>query len=83
MSREGPGLLAESDKAFRPQKRTSRNFLYLWAIFSLLDPDTDSGTPLNPDPIRIWIRIHNTASHPPFPPVVLHKVIVDASQYST
>jgi hypothetical protein len=41
------------------------HFLFLWAIFALLDPgpdtdtgpDTDPATPLNPDPIRI----HNTA----------------------
>jgi hypothetical protein len=25
-------------------------FLCLWVIFVLLDPDTDPGTPLNPDP---------------------------------
>jgi hypothetical protein len=25
-------------------------FLCLWVIFALLDPDTDPGTPLNPDP---------------------------------
>ncbi len=31
----------------------------LWVIFSLLDPDTVPGMPLNPDPIRI--RIHSTA----------------------
>ncbi len=42
------------------------NFLLcLWVIFALLDPDpgTDPGTPLNPDPIwiRIRIRIHSTA----------------------
>ncbi len=24
------------------------------------DPDTDPGTPLNPDPTRVWIRIPNT-----------------------
>jgi hypothetical protein len=28
-------------------------FLFLCAIFALLDPDPDPGTPLNPDPIRI------------------------------
>ncbi len=33
-------------------------FLLLWVIFALLDPDPDSGIPLNPDPIRI--RIHKT-----------------------
>ncbi len=33
-------------------------FLCLLAIFALLDPDTDPGTPLNPDSIRI--RIHST-----------------------
>ncbi len=49
------------------QKRTLRNFfLCLWVIFVLLDriansdPDTDPGTQLNPDPIRIWI--HSTGS---------------------
>jgi hypothetical protein len=25
-------------------------FLYVCVIFALLDPDTDPGTPLNPDP---------------------------------
>jgi hypothetical protein len=41
-------------------------FQFLWVIFALLnpDPDTDSGTPLNPEPIRIRIRIHNTAGGP-------------------
>jgi hypothetical protein len=28
-------------------------FLSLWAIFALLDPDSDPGTPLNPDP-QLW-----------------------------
>jgi hypothetical protein len=36
-------------------------FLCLLVIFALLDPDTDSWTPLNPDPIRIWI--HSTESN--------------------
>jgi hypothetical protein len=47
-------------EAFSPQKRTSsasKNEIYylfsifvtLWVIFALLDPDTDPGTPLNPD----------------------------------
>ncbi len=31
-------------------------FLRLWVFFALLDPDTDPGTPLNPDPIRIRIQ---------------------------
>jgi hypothetical protein len=35
-------------------------FLFLWVFFVLLNPDPDPGTPLNPDPIRIWIR--NTGS---------------------
>ncbi len=34
-------------------------FQFFWDILALLDPDKDSGTPLNTDPIRI--RIHNTA----------------------
>jgi len=29
---------------------TGSMFLCLWDIFALLDPDTDPGTPLNPDP---------------------------------
>jgi hypothetical protein len=42
-----------------PQKIKFINFVqFLWVIFALLDPDP--GTPFNPDPIRIWIRIHNT-----------------------
>ncbi len=53
---------------FSPLKRTSSTqkikffnfFLCLWVIFALLDPDTDPGTPLNPDPFRIRIRIHST-----------------------
>jgi hypothetical protein len=38
-------------------------FLFFWAILPswiqiwIANPDTDPGTPLNPDPIRIWIRI--------------------------
>jgi hypothetical protein len=31
----------------------------LRVVFALLDPDPDSLTRLNPDPIRIRIRIHN------------------------
>ncbi len=42
-------------------------FLCLLVIFALLDPDpdldTDPGTPLNSDPIRIRIRIHSTACY--------------------
>ncbi len=45
------------------------NFLlFLWVIFALLDPDPyfesgsmDPRAPLNPEPIRKRIRIHNTA----------------------
>jgi hypothetical protein len=45
-------------EAFSPQKRTSSTskiliyylFLYSLVIFALMDPDPDSGTPLNPDP---------------------------------
>ncbi len=58
-------------EALRTQKRsfrTSENeilltFLCLWVIFALLEPnpDTDPGIPLNPDTIRIRIRIHSTA----------------------
>ncbi len=29
-------------------------FLDFWVIFALLDPNTDPGTPLNPDPTRIY-----------------------------
>jgi hypothetical protein len=41
-------------------------------VSALLDPDTDTDpeTPLNPDPIRIliriWIRIHSTAKNVQF-----------------
>jgi hypothetical protein len=53
-------------EAFSPQKRTSitskDEFYQLFSIFALLDPDTDPGTPLNPDPILI--RILNTANNP-------------------
>jgi hypothetical protein len=34
-------------------------FLFLWVIFNLLD--LEPWTPLNPDPIRIWI--YNTGTH--------------------
>ncbi len=38
-------------------------FLFLWVIFYLsipiVNPDMDLGTPLNPDPIQIRMRIHN------------------------
>ncbi len=45
------------------QKNLLTFFLFLWVIFVLLepdpdcesDPDTEPGTPLSPDPIRIWI----------------------------
>ncbi len=45
-------------------------FLFLWVILPSRiririvnpDPDTEPGTPLNPDQIRIRIRIHSTAS---------------------
>jgi hypothetical protein len=53
-------------EAFSPQKRTSSNsknkisnfFLCLWVIFALVDPDpdTDPGTPLNPDPQHWMVR---------------------------
>jgi hypothetical protein len=37
-------------------------FSFFWGvIFALLDPNTDPGTQLNPDPIRI--RIHNTGTY--------------------
>ncbi len=36
-------------------------FLCLWVFFALLDPDPDPGTPLNPDLIRIRMRILSTA----------------------
>jgi hypothetical protein len=60
--------LQATGEVFNPQKRTSSAikvkfincFLFFWVIFALLDPDPDSGAPLNPDPIRIRIRIHNT-----------------------
>ncbi len=38
----------------RPLKRTC-----LWVTFALLDPNTDPEAPLNLDPIRIRIRVHN------------------------
>jgi hypothetical protein len=54
-------------EAFSPQKRTLSssinakfvgNFLPSWIRIRIPDPDTDPGTPFNPDPIRI--RIHRT-----------------------
>jgi hypothetical protein len=54
----GPGLIPSRDRKF------FNFYLCLWVIFfALLGPDTDMdlGTPLNPDPFRIRIRIHNTA----------------------
>jgi hypothetical protein len=35
-------------------------FRFLWVIFAVLDPETDPGIPLNPDPNRIWN--HNTGA---------------------
>ncbi len=33
-------------------------FLYLWVIFALLDPDPDSATPINADPVpQAWRRL--------------------------
>ncbi len=62
------GLLKErpgTEEAFSSQRRPSNTskhelkkiFLLLWVIFALLDPDIL--TQLNPDPIRIRIRIRN------------------------
>jgi hypothetical protein len=41
------------------QKGKYKNFfLLLWVIFALLDPDTDSGTPVNPDPDpQNWVQV--------------------------
>jgi hypothetical protein len=50
----------DTGEAFSPQRTssTSKNeltflYIFLWVYFALLDPDPDSGTPLNPEPIRI------------------------------
>jgi hypothetical protein len=57
-------------KAFSPQKRkfstskiVCRSFLPSWIWIRIVNPDTDLETPLNPGPIQIRIRIHNTASN--------------------
>jgi len=57
-------------KAFSPQKRkfstskiVCRLFLPSWIWIRIVNPDTDLETPLNPGPIQIRIRIHNTASN--------------------
>jgi hypothetical protein len=36
--------------------------LLSWIRIRIVNPDTDPGTLLNPGPIRIRIRIHNTLS---------------------
>ncbi len=50
-------------------------FFILWVIFALLDPDTDPGTSMNPDPIQI--RIFNIVSaherYCAFPTLVPHR----------
>ncbi len=50
-------------EASNPPKRTFRTsehefqiFLFLWAIFAFLEPDQDTVTQKNPDPIGIRIR---------------------------
>ncbi len=56
-----------TEEAFSSQKKPSNTskhelinfFLLLWVIFALLDPDPL--TRINPDPIRIRIRIRNPA----------------------
>jgi hypothetical protein len=56
-------------------------FLFLWVIFALLDPDSESGSgstdPMNPDPIRI--RIHNPAHFISFRRTVVHagRIFID------
>jgi hypothetical protein len=37
-------------------------FLCLWVIFALLDPDTDPGTPLHPDPHH-WLSANEKGRH--------------------
>jgi len=46
---EKPSALKREHKALQKIKCVNF-FLCLWVIFALLDPDTDPGTPLNPDP---------------------------------
>jgi hypothetical protein len=54
--------IPQKHPALRKMKFINR-FLFCWVIFSLLDPDCESGSgfndPLNEDPIRI----HNTAEN--------------------
>jgi hypothetical protein len=58
--------LHEKPSAFKREHRSLQKikfinfFLCLWVIFALLDSDTDPGTPLNADSMRIPVRIHNT-----------------------
>jgi hypothetical protein len=47
--REKPSALTREHPALKKMKFINF-FLCLWVIFTLLDPDTDPGTPLNPDP---------------------------------
>ncbi len=57
-----------SERTFNTTKDEFLNcFLFFWAISTLLDPDPDTNleTPLNPDPMRIQIRIQNTAYNNP------------------
>ncbi len=55
-------LLQEKTSALKREHPAFQNmiflnfFLFLWVTFTLLDPDPDPQTWLNPDPIRIWIR---------------------------
>ncbi len=59
-------LQASKKRTFSTSKKFINCFPFFWATSSIgirisianPDPDTDPGTPLNPDPIRI----HNTAS---------------------
>jgi hypothetical protein len=64
-------------EGFSPQKRTSStsknginsifyvcgSFLPSWIQIQIADPDKDPGTSLNPDSIRIRIRIHSTGKN--------------------
>ncbi len=57
---EKPSALKENIQRFKKLKFI-RFSLCLWVFFALLNPDTDTGPLLNPNPIRIRIRIHSTA----------------------
>ncbi len=50
-------------KREHPALQNMKFFLLFWVILALLEPEPDLLTRLNPDPIRIRIRIRNPASY--------------------